>query len=77
MAASIRGNEYFAVGSANDIKLDAKDRRLFSSVEEARARGLTGPDSPLNGKMIDTARGRESQPEFDPPKPDHQGGSDR
>ena len=77
VAASIRGNEYFAVGSANDIKLDAKDRRLFSSVEEARARGLTGPDSPLNGKMIDTARGREDESDLESPKPGRQGGSDR
>jgi dienelactone hydrolase len=54
VAAALGGAEYFAVGSAEDIKLDPQIRRLFSSVEEARARGLSGPDSPLNGKMIDT-----------------------
>ncbi len=46
VAASVHGTEYFAVGSGKDLKLEPKERRLFSSVEEARARGLTGPDSP-------------------------------
>lgn len=55
VAAAVHGDEYFAVGSQQDISLDPKERRLYSSVEEARARGLSGPDSPLNGKMIDTA----------------------
>ncbi|MFH0982981.1 MAG: alpha/beta fold hydrolase, partial [Planctomycetota bacterium] len=58
VAASLHGHEYFAVGSAEDIKLDPKERRLFSSLEEARARGLTGPDSPSEGKMIDTQEDR-------------------
>ena len=54
VAASVRGTEYFAIGSKRDIKLEPAERRLFSSVEEARARGLTGPDSPRDGQMLDT-----------------------
>jgi hypothetical protein len=62
VAASVNGTEYFAIGSTQDIRLDPKERRLFSSVEEARARGLTGPDSPLDGTMIDTAYQQELPP---------------
>lgn len=69
VAASVNGNEYFAIGSAPDIKLDPIERRLFSSVKEARARGLTGPDSPLDGKMIDTAD-REDRPAKKSPRSD-------
>ena len=63
VAASVHDKEYFAIGSERDIKLDPKDRRLFSSVKEACARGLTGPDSPLNGKMIDTADLTDQRPQ--------------
>ncbi|MCP4592955.1 MAG: alpha/beta fold hydrolase [bacterium] len=62
VAAAVDGQVYFAVGSAADIKLAPGKRRLFSSPTEARARGLTGPDSPLDGRMIDTADRREDLP---------------
>ena len=40
VVAAVDGEEYFAVGSKMDIELDRSRRRLFSSAEEAQARGL-------------------------------------
>lgn len=53
VVTSMNGHTYFAIGSEEDIRLEAQDRRILSSVEEARARGLDGPDSAFEGKLVD------------------------
>ena len=52
VVATIDGDEYFAIGSAEHMEA-AQDRiRWFSSVQEAKARGLSGPES--EGRLDDT-----------------------
>ena len=48
VAAAVDGSEYFDVDSVMDISLESARRRLFSSPQEAEARGLeqaTGPEA--------------------------------
>ena len=68
VVASVDGDRYFAVGSQEHMDTPLEKLRWFSSIEEARARGLTGPDSPAHGRLDDSAvrRGGGLPPESGP-----------
>lgn len=50
------------------MSMSEHELRWYSSVEEARDRGLTGPDSPFHGRIDDSAapRNRELPPLKEP-----------
>ncbi len=51
VVGSVDGKAYFAFGSKEHIDMPPEKVRWFSSVEEARAKGSTGPDSPSEGQV--------------------------
>ncbi|MCH7527123.1 MAG: alpha/beta fold hydrolase [Planctomycetes bacterium] len=70
VAAAIDGDEYFAFGSREHMDVPPDDVRWFSTIEEARGRGLSGPDSPYEGRIGDFPLQREFEvrPYSSPPR---------
>jgi pimeloyl-ACP methyl ester carboxylesterase len=59
VVASVDGDEYFARSSMMDIRLERSKRRLFSSAEEAEARGLKRAEGIEASMMEDSVEDRE------------------
>ena len=55
VVADLEGDEYFAIGSKAHMELAPERVRRYSSVAEARSRGLKGPDSPHEGRIHDAS----------------------
>ncbi len=50
VVADVNGEEYFTVGNKEHLDVTPEKKRWLSSVEEARTRVLTGPESPYQGR---------------------------
>ncbi len=73
IVGSLDGSVYFSRNSKEHVDIPPERRRLFSSVEEARSRGLIGADSVVEGAIYDGNIPRQNPkpmlvPDLLPPK---------